>query len=64
VAVGICQLKLLVGLLIFAPYATTVAFIQSKVGLIVFHVSTTGTSFHRMACNENATGETIIEMLT
>jgi hypothetical protein len=48
----------------FSPYATIVALIQSNVGLIVFHCSTTGTSFHRMDCNENATGETIIEMLT
>jgi hypothetical protein len=48
----------------FSPYATIVALIQSKVGLIVLHCSVTGTSFHRMACNEKAIGETIIEMLT
>ena len=39
------------------------AFIQSKVGLTVFHCSTTGTSFHRMACNENEIGDKIMETL-
>jgi hypothetical protein len=48
----------------FSPYATIVALIQSKVGLTVFHASTIGTSFQRIACKENAIGETIIEMLT
>jgi hypothetical protein len=48
----------------FSPYATIVALIQSKVGLIVFHASVTGTSFQRIACNENAIGDKINEMLT
>jgi hypothetical protein len=48
----------------FSPYATIVAFAQSRVGLIVFHLSTTGTSFQRIACNENEIGESVIETLT
>jgi hypothetical protein len=48
----------------FSPYATIVELIQSNVGLTVFHASITGTSFHRMACNENEIGDKINEMLS
>jgi hypothetical protein len=52
-----------VGFAICAPYATTVALIQSKVGLTVFHFSVTGTSFQRIACNEKLIGDKFNEML-
>jgi hypothetical protein len=50
--------RLLVGLLIFSPYPTVVAFNQSSVGLTLDQVSIIGTSLHVKACRLKETGET------